>query len=97
MPALCTPLQLSTLQPQSCYCVSLLLACCVPCCASCAHNSMLCQQCLVPKLLSGCLSAVMSPGGYGDFDDKDSANFFKKKPAEEQSRTEQPPEPKLTT
>eukprot|EP00891_Asterochloris_glomerata_P009385 jgi/Astpho2/9385/Aster-x0852 len=41
--------------------------------------------------------SVMSPGGYGDFDDKDSVNFFKKKPAEDQMTTEEPPEPKLAT
>ena len=47
--------------------------------------------------MSGCPPAVMSPGGYGDSDDKDSVNFFKKKPAEDQLATEQPPEPKLAT
>ena len=84
-------------QPQSCYCVSLLLACWLLCCAFCAHQSMLCQLCSAPQLMSACLSAVMSPGGYGDFDDKDSVNFFKKKPAEDQMTTEEPPEPKLAT
>ena len=48
MPAPCTPLQLSTLQPQSCYCVSLLLACWLLCCAFCATTACLASCAEIP-------------------------------------------------